>query len=100
MKNVDQLDAWASAALQSSHEILRNYKLFVHAADKRLGELVQSKSGGPLFLSPELINLSKRLLEHSKALARYVKRMQETLRQLVLDIEKNKGSSGATCFTT
>lgn len=87
---MDQLDTGASAALRASHEILKNYRTFVHVIDRRLNELSNSKNGGPLFLPSDLQGLSTRLLSHSKALAACVKKMQERLRQLVRDIEKTK----------
>lgn len=87
---VDQLYQRASTAIQSSHGALKEYARFSRAMVKRLNELAISRSGGHLFLPPELRNLSVRLQSNSAALTNTIRKMQERLRQLVSDLEEIK----------
>ena len=78
--SVDQLYQCASTAVQSSHGALKEYARFSREMDKRLNELASSESGGPLFLPPELRDLSARLRSNSTALTNTIRKMQDGLR--------------------
>lgn len=85
---VDQLYQCASTAVQSSHGTLKEYARLARAMDKRLNELESSRSGGPLFLPPELRDLSAHLHSNSAALTNTIRKLQDKLRQLVSDLEE------------
>lgn len=90
---IQQLYRCASTAVKSSCETLKEYPRFARAMDTRLNELASSRSGGPLFLPPELRNLSARLHSNSAALTSAFRSMQERLHQLVSDLVAAKKPS-------
>ncbi|EJD06697.1 uncharacterized protein FOMMEDRAFT_25908 [Fomitiporia mediterranea MF3/22] len=92
VRTVDKLDIGASAALRASHSLLRNYRTLIQTIERSLNNISQSRIGGNLF-SAEVSQLANTITAHSRALSRYVRQLQDRLRQLVRDIEKTKESA-------